>query len=218
MSRRTSAWRRLLPGKASHYIRYAQEEIQWGDLLIIWCRVSGRTQQRGNNLADQEAKLRQYAESRGAIVVGVQHHRGLGWDTYALEIAAGMASRYGAKVLAESTDRLVRSPHYHSNNNFYAQARVVDLEDLKLLGVTFATVLHPDALPCEAKSCHIKRGQWAKGRKGGRPKKSKPGYIKRRRAEQRPVALSMRWEGASLAQIAEKLRVPRSTIQDWINA
>ena len=63
---------------------------------------------------DQEKNLRQKAKKIGAIVVDTVKHVGSGTDPYWLAPYVEKANRCGAKLLAETTDRLVRHPGYHS--------------------------------------------------------------------------------------------------------
>lgn len=82
-----------------------------------------------------------------------------------------LAKRENATILAESTDRYIRNPGYHSKDMPDLQATDVDLRELTRWaeGVTLTTLLGPDAPPTEVRSYQQKRGQAAKGRKGGRP-------------------------------------------------
>ena len=91
------------------------------------------------------------------------------------------APRYGAIIVAESTDRYLRHHDYHADTTLLPT--VGQFEDLKARaqGVTLATVLPPDATKAEVSSHQKKRGQRAKGNKGGRPAKKprddyKPSY------------------------------------------
>lgn len=74
-------------------------------------------------------------------------------------------------VFAESTDRFVRPSNFHSQTNSNAQPRVRDMSSsVKYsFGGSLATYLHPDATPTEVLSHQSRRGQQAKGKRGGRP-------------------------------------------------
>jgi len=157
-------------GRASDYIRHAPEEIKPGDKLILACRVSECEQDRKGNLADQEANLRERAENLGAIVLRVVSQVESGYKPWWVGRAVFLAKQYGAKIFAESTDRLIRTPAFDKKNQD-AQARDSDLRYLVWWseGVVLATDLHPDATPKETRSYQRKRGQRMKGNRGGRP-------------------------------------------------
>ncbi len=169
---RVSARCRLRAGTASDFISHALTSIKPGDQVIIWCRVSRCAQKCNGNLTDQEKNLRQKAEKFGAIVVETATYIGSGTDPYWLALPAEKAKKLGAKLFAESTDRFIRHAGYHSNENPDAQARDCELQDLSrwTQGVVLVTDCHPDATPRNVRSYQRKRGQYAKGRKGGRPK------------------------------------------------
>lgn len=85
---------------------------------------------------------------------------------------------------------------------------------LWLDGVEAMTLLHPDATPAEVRSYQRKRGQKAKGNKGGRPAKTKP--EKNRKRWFRTV-FAMKREGASYRKIAAATGVPSKTCHNWIH-
>ena len=165
----------LTPGRASEYIEHATEEIKPGNRVVLCCRVSGHVQEKNKNLADQEKHLRERAKRLGAEVAEVVSYQGPGADPYPywLVRARLLAERHGAKLLAETTDRLVRHPLYHSANHPDLQAREADLREMQRLtkGIIIATDLNPDASPEEVRSYQRKRGQEMKGNCGGRPRK-----------------------------------------------
>lgn len=214
----------LTPGRASDYIRYARDEIKPGDKLVLRCRVSNHVQQRNQNLADQEANLRKRARQLGAIVVAVDHHIGPGWDASSIFDAAVMARRFGAKIFAESTDRLIRNPLY-SKDRQNLRARDADLRELQLWtdGIVLVTNLHPDARPAKVRSHQCKRGQQIKGRKGGRPTKMR--RWKARRMARIKLAKQLRQHGLSYRSIAIQLNdrkdgftdVTGMTVYNWVN-
>jgi hypothetical protein len=169
-------------------------------------------EQRGNHF-DQQAKLRKAVAKLGGVVVGVTSLQVSGFDPYWLAGPVEIAKRRKAKLVAESTNRFIRHPAYHSKDNPTAQARESDLDDLRwwTQGLELVTIHDPDAEPGGERSEQIKRGQDAKGRKGGRPRK-------RRRwpKETREQARELRRAGASLGEIARELGVPRPTVQYWL--
>lgn len=151
-----SAIRRRLPGDASQFI--LPFSVRPGQKFVLCCRISNCDPRR--NLSGQEANLRHEIESRGGIVVGVVHFEGSGFYPYWLARAAAIAERHDATLLAESTDRFVRNPGYHSNDYPDAQARITELQDLKQSadGRPLMTLLHPNAPPSEVRSLQTKRG------------------------------------------------------------
>lgn len=204
--------------KASTYIRHAKDEIRPGDKLVLCSRVSHSIQDHTGNLRDQEAGLRKSVEGLRAIVLKVWDHVGSGVNPWWLANAAAIARKQGAKLVAESTDRFIRNPLYHSSKNPNAQARRLELEDLARVtrGLTLATLLHPDASPTQVRSFHRKRGQQAKDRKGGRPKMNKPGYKKERRQRLQPRVVRQYRAGFSFRQISAMTGVPIATAHDWV--
>lgn len=217
MDERASARRRLSPGKASNYIKPI-DTIKPGDKVILCCRVSTHEQGRTKKLARQVAYLRRKLEDRGAVIIFVVEHEGAGCDPYWLAKATEMAKTHGAKLVAESTCRFIRHPAYHSKDNWTAQARDLDLQELWFWteGVTLVTLIDPDASPEQEKAIQTHRGQCASGRKGGRPKQQQPGYKKRQRLAMLPRVLRLREFGATFGEIARKTGLPRSTVQDWV--
>jgi len=202
---------------ASLYIECAKVRIKPGDLVVLCCRVSGRSQHQKRNLDDQETNLRARMKVLGASVVGVQKHVGSGWDPSWLLPAKAKAIAHGASILvAETTCRLARHPGYHSNYNPDAQARDSDLYDLALWtdGMILCTHLDPDASPMRVRSYQRKRGQWAKGQKGGRP--TKPGCKKRLRERLWFQVKERKASGNSVRQIAKEFGLQPSTVQDWL--
>lgn len=212
-----SPHRRLQPGKASTLIKPFC--VTGGDLIVLALRKSGR--ERGTNLSDAETSLRQLVASQGGTVVGVVRHVGSGFYPFWVGRAATIAKPLGAKILAESTDRLIRHPGYHSNNYPDAQAREGELQELQrdADGVPLMTHLHPDATPEEVRSYQRKRGQREKKRHGGRPKLKRTGQKKRSREIWigRVRQLRIRY-GKSLREIATQTGKPLTTIKRWLDA
>jgi hypothetical protein len=204
-------------GKASNYIRHVCVEIRPGDRVILCCRVSHHTQNQKGNLDNQEENLRGELERLGAVVVEVVRHEGPGWDGRWLVRAAAKAMKHGAKLVAESTNRFVRSLEYHSKKNPDAQASEEDLYALRCwtTGVTLVTLLDPDATAAEERSYQTIRGQRAKDRKGGRPAKHPPGYKLDRRQKMLDQVLSLCERGFSVRTISAWTCVPKSTVYDW---
>jgi len=206
-------------GKASDYIGHAERDIKPGDKVVLYCRVSRHTQNRMGNLDDQERNLRREAARLGAIVVEDPIlHEGPGWDAGEIMRAAALAREHGAKLLAESTNRYVRSGEYHGDENPDAQASEEELQFLPIWtgGTVPLTVLDPDASAGEERAYETKRGQREKGRRGGRPRTNPPGYKTERRREMLPKVLELREKGESVREIAAYMGIAKSTIYDWI--
>lgn len=205
--------RYLTAGPASDYVAHARYEIKAGDRVILACRVSGYVQARKKNLADQEANLRKKAKRLGAIVAGIKRHVGSGYDPDWLSDAAIEARRLDAKIFAETTDRLIRSPIY-SKDRQHLQARDADLQAMRdcTEGIILVTDEDPDASPSESRSRQCKRGQRMKGKKGGRPVKRKK--WKARRLSRIERAAKLRQRGLSYRQIADTLNARRDGFPD----
>jgi hypothetical protein len=222
--KRAFARRWLERGDANKYISHACDEIQQGDKVVLVCRVSTCGQNRSKNLTDQEAHLRQKMDRLGANVVGTVNHEGSGCDPSWLSQAATMAKKHGAKLLAETTDRLVRNPLYHSAERPNLQARESDLQDLHYwtCGVSLLTDLPPNASPSDVRGYQRRRGQAMKGNRGGRPLNRK---WKARRLARIVLAQEMRRDGLSLRGIAQALNdsgdgfddVTTMTVYNWLH-
>lgn len=205
-------------GKASDYMTQAARVIAPGDKVILCCRVSKHTQRRRGNLKDQERGLRKEAEALGAEVIDVVHHEGSGWvGGWLLELRPRAIQR-GAMLLAETPSRFVRHLDYHSKRRPKAQATEDDLRCLAAWtrGLSLLTVVDPDLSPEEERSFQTKRGQEAKGKKGGRPVKAKPGDKKQRRAELLPRVLELHQHGMSVREIVAETGVAKSTVHEWL--
>ena len=134
---------------------------------------------------------------------------------------ADIAKRHNAKIVAITTDRLIRHADFKSKGTEYernARANTEDLDDLKRYadGVELVTLVDPDAPMADCMALHKEIGQQVKGRKGGRPRKNPPGYKKERRLRDQPEAVRLRAEGKSIREIAHILGVPVSTVHRWL--
>ena len=169
MGKRVSAKRRLVRGNAGNYIKH--NVIRSGDTVVLACRVSGHTQHRGRNDANQRDGLREKVERLGGEIVGVVCVEAAGFDPCWIRPAVIIARQHGAIIVAESTDRFVRHPAFHSKKAWRLQARECDLQELALFadGVTLVTILHPNALPEEVRQHQTNRGLKSKNKRGGRP-------------------------------------------------
>lgn len=226
-------WHRLHSGNsptvpASRYVHHAKKlaKSRPGTKVVLFCRVSTRDQNKTGNLRDQELSLRRAAKRLGLVVVDSYHEVTSGWivdlpfGRTGLTWAAEAAKENDAIVLAESTDRFLRNRKFNSKKCPDLLPTKADFEELRRLtwSVTLATLLDPDTHPREVRAYETRRGQKAKGKKGGRPKNNPPGYKKRRRASLFPRVVTMHERGASLGEIASAVGVPRSTIQGWVSS
>ena len=151
--------------QASDVIR-PMDEIPDESEIFLWLRVSGRTQKKRKNHADAEKSLRQEIETRLANrrcrIVEVFRHTGSGIgqsEKFCAVIKKALAQ--GAVLLAESTDRYVRHPDYHSKERPNLQAGPEELRALSAAagGVSLFTLLDPDASPAEVRSYQRRRRQ-----------------------------------------------------------
>jgi len=222
MKAHSTAWRRLQPGPARKYIR--KFNIKSGDLVWLVCRVSEHVQRRNKNDDGQATFLRKEVKQRGGVVVGVTKITISGFHPYWLAKAAALAKQHGAILLAETTDRYVRHPFYHSAAWPSAQARHTDLDVLAYYadGADLMTFLDPEATPREVRSQQSKRGQWAKDNKGGRPAKentnptSHPGCLKQRRVDNYEIVRQLKQDGVSVPEIMKTTGVKRDAVYRWL--
>jgi DNA invertase Pin-like site-specific DNA recombinase len=226
MIRKTSlAWRRLLPGKASDFIRHI-DELRPGDRVVLCCRVSHCNQDQNGNLDNQERHLRLLLESKGVVIVDAVKVTVSGTDPSWILNAVLNSMKEKVFLVAESTSRFVRHPAFHSQEAPDLQARRSDLEDLRewSLDVPLFTALDPDASPEEEKSFQTNRGITSKGKKGGRPRK-KNRSCKARREAYLPIVMELHEAGKSYREIAGHLNslddefpdISYKTIGNWIN-
>jgi hypothetical protein len=211
-------------GRASDYIKHAPNELQPCDLVILCCRVSTCTQDHDGNLQNQVANLTDRAKHFGVEILDVVQYVGSGTEPLWLFRGAEYAKRHGAKLFAETTDRFIRHPDYHSIANPNAQAGEPELQLLKRCtrGVTLVTDLDPNASPSKVQSYHRKRGQKFKESYGGRPHKQP---CKDRKKAWLPMARKLRALGFSNGRIAEWLNrladgsfdaVCTETVRNWL--
>lgn len=188
--------------------------------VILFCRVSGREQNRNGNLADQINENRRELEKLGVTVIERYKEIESGWDNDhwmdrgALAAAAAHAKRLGVVLVAESLSRFIRSVDYHPSKNSHAVPTRAEFEKLLRIteGVTLATIAHPDTPPTAERGVQSKRGMIQKNRMGGRPRKRTRTI---RPLETIQQAMELRAAGWSLGEIAKALKVPRPTVQSW---
>lgn len=205
--------RRWTPGVASHYLKWI-EEVPSERSLVCLNRVSTTPQERAGNLLDQIAENSQALLGRPvvAVVSGVESSSIDGYRPLLMK-AIRMARLHDAALVVSCRDRLLRHSDYDGRRcteapAIYEYETVMDMLD----GVIIATILPPDT-PSRGKQ--IKRGQAAKGNRGG-PPKSKPGWKRDRRDELLPQVRWLRNKGWSLRAIAGEVGVPFGTVYDWL--
>src|SRR5581483_4184580 len=205
------------PGKAIDYINHLRELVEPELKAVIYVRKSRCDQ--NDSRADQEAFCRRVLKRFRIRVIAVFSEVESGWrfdsdDRERLEAAAAFALRHNAILVAESTSRFIRSRRY-SKLNQHTTPTTLEYETLRelTLGVTLATIHHPDLPPAEERSMQTKRGKEAKGHPGGRP--PQPGYKKRKRLRLQARVCELLAEGRSLGEIERTTGVPKSTIRDW---
>lgn len=190
--------------------------------LVLFIRVSSRSQ-RGN-LFHQSWHNLEYLEERGFNVINVIREVSPGFEFAPkkrpeLVRAAQLAKKYGATIVFVDTDRLIRSSRYSRDNDAMATNRDFD-ELLKIFdGVPVATILHPDT-PRKGKNgirgSESKRGQFHRGKSGGRPRKTRPGDKKRKKQESIGPLRQRRKAGASYRDIEKELNIPRESARRWM--
>jgi DNA invertase Pin-like site-specific DNA recombinase len=209
-----------LPGKASDYIAHFKELAQKHPHMkvILYARVSARTQDHNGNLDEQLASLRKAVQPHKVISEFKTVESGWQREHLSLQGAAEMALEVGAVVVAESADRFLRSEKFDTKKNPSILPTVAEYEKLKkIVGVaTLATIAPPDNPWKANRGLQTKRGQTAKDNKGGRPLKVESGYKKNRRKKKLPIVARLYRQGLRVSEIVVTTSVPRSTIVDWI--
>lgn len=212
------------PGIASDYLRYFPDLVAKGVVedVVLYCRVSSRSQRRKANAADQEAGMRRILAALDVPVLGCHIDDGVsGWRVdEQLELAAAVevARRSGPRtiVLAESTGRFRR--HIDYNGTKSAVPTVADFEDLmhRVDGVVLATMLHPDAPLEEVRQFETMRGQHAKQNQGGRPAKRRSQANYKQAYAVDKLTWARRLGMTSKKEIARFYRRAPSTVRGWV--
>ena len=152
-----SSSKRHSTGRASNYIVHFENLLLTVRTLkvVLYLRVSRCQQRKNGNLKDQEKYLRKmirWYEKKYHVKIDIvdrikETASGWSYDKIELEKATIIADEYDAiVVLAESSDRFVRSKFYHSYKNPNVLPTVREYEVLKREtgGVTLATIVPPD--------------------------------------------------------------------------
>jgi predicted site-specific integrase-resolvase len=203
------------PADPSKYI-CSIDQVAPRSRAVSYARESSQTQK--DNLPHQVNNLKMETEKCGHKVIAEFKQVVYGWDIEnqtALEWAILKAKAAGAFVVAESVDRFRRCWRYRKTDKMLP-LNVFEMKQLmaEADGVQLVTLLHPDTPPNEVRRYQTKRGQAGKGNYGGRPvTKLSP---RERRIAQMPEALNLRKAGRSWREIAHQLKVPCTTIRDWV--
>ncbi len=169
---------RIKAGRASDYLHYLPDLPEEGrKLVVLYCRVSSPEQERDGNLSDQEDEAIQQLRTMGirrghglvGVVSGVESSR-IQDSRPLLERAIAEARKRGAILVTMHRDRLLRSRHFDGTNETEAPT-IADYVQLRRMAgdVSLASIRDPDQ---PARSDQVKRGQQAKGNRGGRPLKA----------------------------------------------
>jgi hypothetical protein len=209
------------PANVSEYFRPISE-LPPGQECVLACRVSSAAQERAGNLRDQEARRRREVGRRDGVVVHVHAHVGWGADPGWLSEAVQEALEHpGSALVVEDVTRTIRPTIYYDGHPD-APLKEWDLRLLRHLarGVPLYTLTDPDAAPGEIRSRQPRRGQQAKGRRGGRPLKGRDRF----RRKWLPRVLELREEGVGYRPIATTVseesgkRVTHMTVRKWIKS
>jgi DNA invertase Pin-like site-specific DNA recombinase len=187
--------------------------------VVIYVRVSTRQQDHKNNLDSQIQKLKNAVAASKGIVVKIVTYIGSGFDPWKVGYAAEIARKHNAIIVAESTDRLIRSPNYHSVTNPNARARTFDLESLAeaTRGISLMTLHHPDESLKKVRSAQIFRGI-----KNKRSTTTKPGDRARIRVEWEAKLAELNKEGMGYKRLRKLLHsetgvwIGLTTIGRWV--
>jgi DNA invertase Pin-like site-specific DNA recombinase len=222
MRTRVSVAREVRPGKASNYIHHLPDLIKNGPRpVVLLCRVSSPKQMQKGNLDEAEAEALQ--QLREINIEPIEVFKG--WETSnifeyrpILEKALGHARSNGAILVASSRDRFIRSRDFGRGESPRMEPpTAIEYEEmLRIAGaVPLASILHPDE-PA-VRSSQTKRGQEAKGNKGGRP----PKRTYKPRLNDDPInrskTLRLMRADFSIREIGECTGRSKSTIQGWID-
>ncbi|QDT54484.1 hypothetical protein Pan44_25170 [Caulifigura coniformis] len=206
------------PGKPSDFLHHLPALLSLTAVLriVLYVRVSGRNQARGDNLEHRLQYLRNRLRGLNVENIAEFTEVGSGWKNERPQLANAItfAREHGAVVVAASMDRFVRHADYNSDRDENFLPAVADFQQLlrEAGSVRLATCMHPDATPAE-----IAKEQTKWNPNTGRPKKRKAGAL-RDRHKGRLVYDQLRWMcilQIPLRRKAAILRVPVSTVQRW---
>ncbi len=206
-------------GIASDFISDIRS-LKSGKPVVIYCRVSSSDQDYKQNLSDQMVSMQDRIKQKGYEIIRTIKDVCSGWqeERDGLLLAAKIAQKNKAVVVAESPTRLIRSRDFNSKTNWKVQPTVAEYRRLQrdTRGVKLATLVNPDATPEEIRSHETRRGKNAKGNPGGRPRKRCPGYKLRIRQEYLPKVLDLYERRKNKALIARMTGLNYNTVYSWI--
>jgi hypothetical protein len=194
-----------------------------GDRVLAAIRVSTPEQVENGNQADQMRDVLAALKGTRATVVRIERWQGDAKDHMRLIRLAAQAKMLGVtKVVFDSTCRAYRPDAFHTKRNPNAHWTRGDLHQIKLYtqGLELFTVADPDLSPAQIRERQTKRGQFAKGNKGGRPSKQRRGSY-RDKQQLKARALKMVANGMSSGEVAKHFKnsgnvtVSRQTISKW---
>ena len=208
------------------------EDLPCDDLLAVpYMRVSRCEQRKSGNLKRRMRWLRRKLRDQG-----------IAWRDCFREVVSGTSLQNRSQLVAaikaarqmqdedetlrvvvvtDTRNRFVRGKHYNGQASSDPPTESQQRELAALAdGVTLATVRRPDAPFGEVRSHELAVAKQG-GVHVGRPKKqmkqkSKPGSMKKRRAELLPRARRLRMRGRSLREIGRRLDVPFRTVGGWL--
>jgi len=208
-------WRHT-PGIASEFLHHLPDLLaKRKKPMMLYCRASSDKQKRRGNLGEGVDQAVEYLETMGYrigrnlfVFDGVESSRIEGRRPL-LERAIEEAKKRNGIVVAMHRDRFIRSSSFDGRNKTEAPTIYEYMQLKRLAGdAPLATIRPPDA---PARSDQIKRGQAAKGNRGGRPFTRK---WKKRRLARIGLARKMRAAGRSYQDIADKLNARQDNFSD----
>lgn len=206
--------RPVRPGKASRFIEHFAEISRHCRFVVVYLRESSRTRQKNRRMRDQRNWVLMKLRQAGVVILRVFPEVGPGWSgTEHLKErtkAALLAKRYGAVLVSESVDRLLRCIDFRHDDPNPAQPYECEFEELMAImpGVRFTTLLHPDTDWRDVRKHQTKRGFGVK---------CEPGEKKLRRLALRDWVVKLRcgW-GCTLNEISAETGLAKSTFRDWL--
>lgn len=208
---------RWIVGQASDFL-FHLPDLEEPELppVVLYVRVSTANQAKDGNLREAVEDATRQLAKLGVDPIktfkGVEGGR-LRDDRPMLGAALAYARRHGAILVAPSRDRFIRGKlagpacrRHHELPSVAEYRWLLRLAD----SVALATLIHPDA---DARGQQTRRGQAAKGRRGGGDRKA--GHKKRQRALCRNKVRWMTFVGMSVRTIAAALGEHTTQVQRW---
>jgi hypothetical protein len=198
--------------KLSNYIGHI-DDLERGQRIVLVARVSDRKQK--DHLEGSLKLLRRECRARELVVVKEYVKIGSGKadveSDFKIEVAAAIARKWRAVILAESVDRLRRPSTFHRNINPYVRLTLDEIQRLMkdANGVKLYTLLHPDTSPSKVKAYQSNRGK--------KPKKNR----KERKEKYVSYIMKLHEKGYSTRKISERIwlkfgeEISHMTIHNW---